>query len=152
MITAPVWAHGVGKLAEPCWTIEPVTAPALGDELETGHWQDQADAEEALPGYATERRPASSLRVVQEDFRCTTLILLCGDTYVYQGDEDQSHFADEAHLFSSIPVGEVVQVGPDLFAEKYHCEKCIDAIREHEQSPADPAVPGQQSLLDGDER
>jgi hypothetical protein len=145
VITSPVYAHGVGQLADPCWTIELVKPPTGGDELEAGHWTSREDAEEALPGSTMQDRPAAALRVVQEDFRCTTLILVCGETYVYQGEEDQSHFVDEAHLFSCIPDDEVVQVGPDLFAERLHCDVCAAAIEQREDDPTE--VADQQRLL-----
>lgn len=143
MTTTPIYPHGIGLLPAPCWTIE-LVKPGPDDEPDIGHWLTRDAAEKILPRYATEEHPAGDWRVVQEEFRCTTVILLCGEQFEYEGDQTETHFVDEPNAVASMELARVVQVGPGLFAEPMHCEACDDAIANRPEPVAE--IPGQTQI------
>jgi hypothetical protein len=131
-MTAPILTgYGIGHLPEPCWTIVMVDDTEFDPTgmLDPGHYETQLKAEAALPGFADDDRPAVFMKVTTEDFRCLTLVLICGDEFIDQGgDEEYAHFVDTQELRASMKTAGIVDLGENRFAQPDCCTTCTTAI------------------------
>jgi hypothetical protein len=139
-ITPSLTEYGIGQLPEPCWTITMVDGSEfdLTGCFTPGHYESQTNAEEDIPQYATDERPAFFMKAIPEDFRCTTLILTCGKVFICQGDEDTAHFVDEQDLLHSMQMAEVADLGANRYAEPGCCDTCTAAITAGAQVDKEP--------------
>lgn len=149
MITTTQSMPGMRRRPEPCWTIVKDDGTPAGFEESEDHYDSKAAAEEAAPGYQCEGEPP--VRVVQvEGLICLVVYLACGELFVYEGDVDQAHFADEAHAVSCLtafPDKLRVQVSPGVWTcVEDDCVRCRAARAVHAVCPVE--LPGQLRLDD----
>lgn len=130
-MTTPILdAYGIGQLATPCWTI----VMADGTDFDPtgcwdpGHFETREDAETRLLELASDDRPAAFMELAPESFCCTTLILVCGDKFIYQGEYDTSHFVDDRNLRDCMDVSDVVDLGANRYADRSCCATCDRSI------------------------
>jgi 5'-deoxynucleotidase YfbR-like HD superfamily hydrolase len=117
--------RGIRRLDHPCWTITLADGKTpAGFEESEDHYESEAEAREAAPGYQCEDEPP--VRVIQLDTHCWVADLLCGTRYVYQGaDADSAHFADEDNILTCIGEDNLYPVQPGVFAcNREDCETC----------------------------
>lgn len=137
---------GIRQLPGPCWTV------LLGDEgagFEGAmyHYLSEQAALDALPDYRIEeeddddRARNARLRVVPVDdvagLVCWEAYLLCGEQFVHEVDDAQSHFTDRDEVLSMIAEDGLMPVRPDVFAcDSDVCQVCIPVRRKVKQQLA----------------
>ena len=116
--------RGIHPLEHPCWTITLANGTPAGFEESEDHYETEAEAREAAPGYQGEDGPA--VKVVQLETTCWVAELLCGKRFIYErGEEPTGHFADEINALTSIEEEALFLVEPGVFAcNDDACETC----------------------------
>lgn len=98
---------GLHTLPDPCYTID-IAGSDEGPDFEGGHshYLSEADAAAAVKKMQDDWDDDDPrvLEIRQEDFHCLTAVSLCGVLFVYEGDEDQSHFVDRQNLLDCMGV------------------------------------------------
>lgn len=147
-------AFGVYVRPAPCWTVVRRGGGSREDDAWLlSHYDTKADAQAALPGFATDGDlPVDRLVVEQETAVCTEAYAICGGRYVHGGDFDECHFADPASVVEVMRGDGLIEVGPGQWTCcDRKCEVCAEAIRkvaERLLCQVDINVDGQQSLFD----
>lgn len=125
----------VGPRPEPCWTVLKDDGEGTGYLGAEFHFETREKAEADARTYGTIKVTVTQ---VPGKVCCWTATLLCGEQFVYQGDDDEVHFADEAHLLSCADVqGNLVIPGKGLTCDPTaDCETCTPARTARKQELA----------------
>jgi putative hydrolase of HD superfamily len=115
---------GVRPLADPCWTLQDSNGLPAYDEYEP-HYLTEAEGREAAANYGFKDGPKP--RVVQLEKACWTATLLCGELFVYDGDDSPAvHFEDEADLLTAMAEDGLFCVKPGVFTcNTDDCAVCL---------------------------
>jgi hypothetical protein len=123
---------GVSQKAEPCWTVLKEDGDGTGYQGAENHYDTRELAEAEAKMYANMK-----VTVTQSPrgFRCWTATLLCGEQFIYEGDESEVHFADERHLLDCADVqGNMLIPGKGLVCDDLNdCEVCDPPRRAFKQ-------------------
>lgn len=126
---------GVAARPEPCWTVLNEDGEGIGYEGAEYHFEQKTEAEQDAKNY-----PGMVVTVAQvgDGFCCWTATLLCGKPFIYEGDEREVHFADEAHLLACASVqGNLVIPGKGLTCDPTEqCDVCTPLRRARKQELA----------------
>lgn len=124
---------GVGPRPQPCWTILNEAGEGVGYEGAEYHYDSREKAEQDAATYT-----GMTVTVTQHEFSCWTATLLCGEPFIYEGDDQEQHFADEANLLNSAEVqGNLLIPGKGLACDaSTDCAECAPERRRRKQELA----------------
>ena len=127
---------------EHCWVVVKADGRPVGYEDSEPHFDSEADAIEALPGFAVEGDPAPVVKRL--DALCSSAVAACGYVYDEEG-EGVEHWPSaedlHAHLLTldwrDLPDGQM-----HCSADPGVCDEC-DVLT---PTPTGPEIPGQAEL------
>lgn len=153
-MTTPILTEppGARQLPDPCWTVIMAdgTPWSKDGEWTPGCWSTRERAEQGLLGLVDDDRPGPFMEVIQEDFRCWHLTLICGAEFVFDGEVEQTHFEDRTDLLEAMEAENVVQL--DGVGRYAIAECCADCKAEIDGLPVEPDIevhPDQVPLIPG---
>jgi len=92
---------GIHENPEPCWTVLNENGEGAGYEGVEHHSRTREEAEKDHAGYTDPDTGENTTRVVQAAAPCWTGTLLCGKPFIFYGDVEAAHFADQEDLLGS---------------------------------------------------